>query len=33
MFSLGVITHQMLTSKLPYGAQVAKTRTKATPNK
>jgi serine/threonine protein phosphatase PrpC/predicted Ser/Thr protein kinase len=29
MFSLGVITYQMLTGKLPYGAQVAKTRTKS----
>jgi serine/threonine protein kinase len=29
MFSLGVITYQMLTGKLPYGAQVAKSRTKA----
>ena len=29
MFSLGVITYQMLTGKLPYGAQVAKARTKA----
>lgn len=28
MFSLGVIAYQMLTGKLPYGAQVAKTRTK-----
>ncbi|MBL4720272.1 MAG: serine/threonine protein kinase, partial [Alphaproteobacteria bacterium] len=28
-FSLGVIAYQMLTGKLPYGAQVAKTRTKA----
>ena len=29
LFSLGVITYQMLTGKLPYGAQVARTRTKA----
>lgn len=29
IFSLGVITYQMLTGKLPYGAQVAKTRTKS----
>jgi serine/threonine protein phosphatase PrpC len=29
IFSLGVITYQMLTGRLPYGAQVAKTRTKA----
>ena len=29
LFSLGVITSQMLTGKLPYGAQVAKTRTKS----
>lgn len=29
LFSLGVITYQMLTGKLPYGAQVAKSRTKA----
>ena len=33
MFSLGVITYQMLTGKLPYGAQVARTRTKAAQNK
>lgn len=32
MFSLGVITYQMLTGKLPYGTQVAKTRTKAAQN-
>lgn len=29
IFSLGVITYQMLTGKLPYGAQVAKFRTKS----
>ena len=29
LFSLGVITYQMLTGKLPYGAQVAKARTKS----
>lgn len=29
LFSLGVITYQMLAGKLPYGAQVAKARTKA----
>ena len=29
LFSLGVITYQMLTGKLPYGAQVAKLRRKA----
>jgi serine/threonine protein phosphatase PrpC len=28
-FSLGVITYQMLTGKLPYGAQAAKVRTKS----
>ena len=28
IFSLGVIAYQMLTGRLPYGAQVAKTRTK-----
>ena len=33
LFSLGVIAYQMLTAKLPYGAQVAKTRTKAAQNK
>lgn len=32
MFSLGVITYQMLTGKLPYGTQVAKCRTKAAQN-
>ena len=29
IFSLGVITYQMLTGQLPYGAQVAKLRTKS----
>jgi serine/threonine protein kinase len=29
IFSLGVIAYQMLSGKLPYGAQVSKTRTKA----
>ena len=29
MFSLGVITYQMLTGNLPYGSQVARTRTKS----
>ncbi len=29
MFSLGAITYQMLTGNLPYGTQVAKSRTKA----
>ena len=29
LFSLAVITYQMLTGRLPYGAQVAKTRSKA----
>ncbi len=33
MFSLGVITYQMLTGKLPYGAQVAKARTRSQFNK
>ena len=33
IFSLGVITYQMLTGKLPYGTQVAKARTKAAQNK
>lgn len=33
MFSLGVITYQMLTGRLPYGTQVAKTRTKAAQKK
>lgn len=29
LFSLGVITYQMLTGKLPYGYQIARARTKA----
>jgi serine/threonine protein phosphatase PrpC len=29
MFSLGVITYQMLTGKLPYGARIAQARTKS----
>ena len=29
LFSLGVITYQMLSGKLPYGAEVAKSKTKA----
>lgn len=29
IFSLGVITYQMLSGKLPYGAEVAKSRTRA----
>jgi serine/threonine protein kinase len=29
LFSLGVIAYQMLTGRLPYGAEVAKTRTRA----
>src|SRR5215212_8143275 len=29
MFSLGVITYQMLTKKLPYGSQIAKARTRS----
>jgi serine/threonine protein phosphatase PrpC len=33
IFSLGVITYQMLTGKLPYGAEVAKSRTRAAQNK
>lgn len=33
MFSLGVITYQMLTGRLPYGAQVARCKTKAAQRK
>jgi serine/threonine protein phosphatase PrpC/predicted Ser/Thr protein kinase len=33
IFSLGVITYQMLTGRLPYGAEVAKVRTRAQRNK
>jgi serine/threonine protein phosphatase PrpC len=33
LFSLGVITYQMLTGKLPYGVQVAKAKTKAAQKK
>ncbi|WP_158971368.1 bifunctional protein-serine/threonine kinase/phosphatase [Paraglaciecola sp. L3A3] len=33
LFSLAVITYQMLTGKLPYGAEVAKTRTQAAQKK
>jgi serine/threonine protein phosphatase PrpC/predicted Ser/Thr protein kinase len=33
IFSLGVIAYQMLTGKLPYGAEVAKSRTKAAQRK
>lgn len=33
IFSLGVITYQMLTGKLPYGTGVAKTRTRAAQRK
>ncbi len=33
IFSLGVIAYQMLTGRLPYGAQVAKSRTKAAQRK
>jgi serine/threonine protein phosphatase PrpC/ribosomal protein L39E/predicted Ser/Thr protein kinase len=29
LFSLGVITYQMLTGRLPYGAQIAKARTRS----
>jgi serine/threonine protein kinase/serine/threonine protein phosphatase PrpC len=32
IFSLGVITYQMLSGRLPYGTKVAKTRTKAAQN-
>lgn len=33
LFSLGVITYQMLTAKLPYGAVVSRARTKSAQNK
>ena len=33
LFSLAVISYQMLTGKLPYGVEVAKARTKAAQNK
>lgn len=33
LFSLGVITYQMLTGRLPYGAEVAKTRTQSAQRK
>ena len=33
IFSLGVIAYQMLSGKLPYGAEVAKTRTRAAQRK
>ena len=33
LFSLGVITYQMLTGKLPYGAQIARARTRSQFNK
>ncbi|MES2511007.1 MAG: bifunctional protein-serine/threonine kinase/phosphatase [Pseudomonadota bacterium] len=33
LFSLGVITYQMLTGRLPYGAEVAKSRSRAAQNK
>ena len=33
LFSLGIITYQMLTGKLPYGAEVAKSTTKAAQRK
>lgn len=33
LFSLGIITYQMLKGRLPYGAQVAKSRTKAAQRK
>src|SRR5208337_478391 len=29
LFSLGVIAYQMLTGKLPYGAEIPKTRTRS----
>ena len=29
LFSLGVIAYQMLTGRLPYGAEIAKARTKS----
>jgi serine/threonine protein kinase len=32
-FSLGVITYQMLTGKLPYGSNIAKARSKTAQNK
>lgn len=33
IFSLGVLTYQMLTGKLPYGAEVAKCRSRAAQNR
>ncbi len=33
LFSLGVITYQMLSGKLPYGTEVAKCKNKAAQNK
>ncbi|MGD8593435.1 MAG: bifunctional protein-serine/threonine kinase/phosphatase [Gammaproteobacteria bacterium] len=33
LFSLGVVTYQMLSGRLPYGTQVAKSRTKAAQRK
>lgn len=33
LFSLGVITYQMLTGRLPYGTQVAKSKTRAAQNR
>jgi len=33
LFSLGVIAYQMLTGRLPYGAQIARSRTKSQMNK
>ncbi len=33
LFSLGVMTYQMLTGKLPYGAEVARSRTRSAQNK